>query len=105
MIRSDSRQHWSERHGDAVREAEALEIDEIREIGFTGGEPLLRQQRLLDLMKRVTDSGRSVTLVTNAFWAVTPSAAERVVSRLLAAGQWSPAEWCTTDLSERVPAT
>lgn len=66
--------------------SEALEIDEIREIGFTGGEPLLRQQRLLDLMKRVTDSGRSVTLVTNAFWAVTPSAAERVVSRLLAAG-------------------
>ena len=41
--------------------SEALEIDEIREIGFTGGEPLLRQQRLLDLMKRVTDSGRSVT--------------------------------------------
>lgn len=66
--------------------SQALALDEVREIGFTGGEPLLRRRRLLGLVGRVVGAGRSATVVTNGFWAVTPAAAARTVDELRGAG-------------------
>lgn len=48
---------------------------DVREIGFTGGEPLLRRARFLELVRRVTEAGLTATCVTNGFWAITPKAA------------------------------
>lgn len=48
---------------------------DVREVGFTGGEPLLRRERFLQLVRRVTDAGLTATCVTNGFWAITPKAA------------------------------
>ncbi|NQX11429.1 YydG family peptide radical SAM peptide maturase [Microbacteriaceae bacterium VKM Ac-2855] len=59
---------------------------EVREIGLTGGEPLIRKARTLEVMKRITDTGRAVTCVSNGFWAVTRKAADRVFAELEAAG-------------------
>lgn len=65
---------------------QSLGLPKVKEIGFTGGEPLLRKQRLLELMRRIVAAGRSTTLVTNGFWAVTPEIARRTVDELYAAG-------------------
>lgn len=66
--------------------ADVLTHFEVHEVGFTGGEPLLRKTRILNLIKRVTDSGRTATIVTNGFWGVTPRAAQKIVTDLLEAG-------------------
>jgi len=55
---------------------------DVREVGFTGGEPFLRRKRLLQLVRRVTDAGMTATCVTNGFWAITPKAAEKVFREL-----------------------
>jgi YydG family peptide modification radical SAM enzyme len=59
---------------------------EVRQIGLTGGEPFIRRARTVEVMKRITDSGRSVTCVSNGFWGVTRRATERVFAELEAAG-------------------
>lgn len=63
-----------------------LRHDEVREIGLTGGEPLLRRERTLSIIRRIAGSGRVVSCVSNGFWGVTPKAARTMFSRLEHAG-------------------
>lgn len=58
----------------------------VNEIGITGGEPLLRRDRVLDITKRVSDAGMKVNLTTNGFWAVSPSHAKVMFDNLERAG-------------------
>ena len=81
----DAEQHLTDDQVDNII-TEALQLPEVREIGFTGGELMLYRPRLLHLIQRVTSSGRSATLVTNGFWAVTPKMAAKVVDELFSAG-------------------
>ncbi|OKL46233.1 radical SAM protein [Boudabousia marimammalium] len=59
---------------------------DVYEVGFTGGEPLLRKQRIFDLIKTVSSAGKQTTLTTNGFWGVTESSAREVVEGLESAG-------------------
>lgn len=59
---------------------------DVREIGLTGGEPLLRPRRVLALIERASDAGMKTNLTTNGFWAVTPERASMMFTELEAAG-------------------
>lgn len=48
---------------------ESERIDEIKTIAFTGGEPFMEYDKLLDLVSYATSKGKRVTCVTNGFWA------------------------------------
>ncbi|WP_420367261.1 radical SAM protein [Curtobacterium sp. L1-20] len=63
-----------------------LDCPEVREIGLTGGEPLIRRRRTVQLIGRITAAGRGVSCVTNGFWGVTQRAADRVLSELEESG-------------------
>lgn len=63
-----------------------LNYESVREVGLTGGEPFPRRARTLEVMKRITDSGRTVTCVTNGFWGISLGAAERIFAELVAVG-------------------
>lgn len=68
-------------HVDAILD-DLLAQDDVTEISFTGGEPFLRRERLLELLTRVHRAGRRATCVTNGFWGVTPRAADAMLARL-----------------------
>lgn len=59
---------------------------DVREVGFTGGEPLLRADRVLSLIRRISDAGMRTNLTTNGFWAVTPEKATVMFENLEVAG-------------------
>jgi len=63
-----------------------LTQEEVHEIGLTGGEPLIRRRRTMQLIERITSAGKSVSCVTNGFWGVTQRAADRVLGELEEAG-------------------
>lgn len=65
---------------------ELLSEPNVREIGLTGGEPLIRRHRTMALIRRITESGRAASCVTNGFWGVTPRAADRVLAEFEQAG-------------------
>lgn len=48
---------------------ESKEIDEIKNIAFTGGEPFLAYDDLTDLILYATKAGKKANTVTNGFWA------------------------------------
>ncbi|WIJ46549.1 radical SAM protein [Curtobacterium citreum] len=58
---------------------ELLQEPNVREIGLTGGEPLIRRARTMSIIGKITASGRIASCVTNGFWGVTPRAADRVL--------------------------
>ncbi|WP_367651687.1 radical SAM protein [Curtobacterium sp. MCPF17_052] len=47
---------------------ELLREPNVREIGLTGGEPLIRRARTMSIIARITASGRVASCVTNGFW-------------------------------------
>ena len=65
---------------------DVLNNPDVREVGLTGGEPMIRRARTLAIMRRITASGRSVTCVTNGFWGITRRAADEVFRELEDAG-------------------
>lgn len=65
---------------------EAIIHPEVEIVSFTGGEALLRREFLLELIKRVTKSGKQTTLVSNGFWGVTPRIAFERLSELRDSG-------------------
>lgn len=63
-----------------------LAREEVHDIGLTGGEPLIRRRRTMDIIGRITAAGKNASCVTNGFWGVTRRAADRVLAELEAAG-------------------
>lgn len=65
-------------------------IDQIPEgiglIAFTGGEPFLLGANLADLVQRAAGRGATTRVVTSAYWAKTPKAANRRLQPLAEAG-------------------
>jgi len=58
----------------------------VRWVIFTGGEPFLHPDRLLDLARAVSESGRSASVVTNGEWALEWEQAERMLSEAWQSG-------------------
>jgi MoaA/NifB/PqqE/SkfB family radical SAM enzyme len=58
----------------------------VREVGLTGGEPLIRRSRTMSIIARVTASGRIAACVTNGFWGVSRRAADRALEEFEEAG-------------------
>jgi len=65
---------------------QAREIETVKWISLTGGEPFLLSRTLPRLVEHASTMGLSTECVTNCFWAVTPRAAERKLSGLRDAG-------------------
>ncbi len=55
-------------------------------IQFTGGEPMLRQDLVLELMAKARDAGVQSALTSNGFWGKKPDVAERLFDALREAG-------------------
>jgi organic radical activating enzyme len=53
---------------------------------FTGGEPMLREQTLLRLIRLATKNGLASAMTTNGFWGKTPAKARRTLASLKKAG-------------------
>ena len=53
---------------------------------FTGGEPMLFAKDVLAVIEHVSQFGSATRVVTNASWAATPRAADRMIKRLKNAG-------------------
>ena len=65
---------------------EAAGIPEIKKIGFTGGEAMLREELLLTCIRRTKQYGMQASLTTNGFWAATAEAARLRLENLCSAG-------------------
>ena len=61
-------------------------LNPLEVVIFTGGEPTLLGEELLEAIAYVDSLGISTRLVTNAFWAVTPGKASRMVNMLRESG-------------------
>lgn len=48
---------------------ESKEIEDIKTIAFTGGEPFLLYDELLELIKLTKEAGKKPNTITNGFWA------------------------------------
>ncbi|MCI9074839.1 MAG: radical SAM protein [Dorea sp.] len=65
---------------------EAAEIEEIRKIGFTGGEATLCADVLLEAIARTKQNGMKSSLTSNGVWGAGPGTAMEWLVRLKAAG-------------------
>jgi len=66
--------------------SQAAEIQSIRAVVFTGGEPLFNQDILLKSIRYAHDSGLMTRIVTSAFWANSEKRATTVLQTLAEAG-------------------
>lgn len=72
---------------DEVRQrVRALLASGVKAFQFTGGEPLLRQSLLLEVLEMARDAGAACAVFTNGFWGKKPEVAERTFDALRAAG-------------------
>lgn len=58
----------------------------VRSILLTGGEPMIREKIVFDLLKQAQQLGMMTSITTNGFWGKSPQKAEQTVARLKAAG-------------------
>ena len=65
---------------------EVREVPTARVVVFTGGEPTLRRNLLLEGIRLAKDGNLLTRVVTNGYWAVTPERAEAFVRHLRDAG-------------------
>lgn len=65
---------------------ESKDIEEIKTIAFTGGEPFLLYDDLLELVSKARNAGKRVNAITNAFWANTESIALEKLGALKSQG-------------------
>lgn len=49
-----------------------LSNDEIEVVSLTGGEALLRKDKVLEIIKLISSVGKKITLISNGYWAITP---------------------------------
>lgn len=59
---------------------------DVRQVSITGGEPMLRREEVVEIIKLCSSLGKEVTLITNGFWAIDPEVAERTVGELVSDG-------------------
>jgi organic radical activating enzyme len=72
---------------DAKRYIEdVLRLGEIRNVGLTGGEPLLRPEKVLELAQHAESHGLKSGISTNAFWGSPEEEASALVTGLKQAG-------------------
>lgn len=71
---------------DAQRAIDQAAAAAYKMVVFTGGEPLLYGRELYTLIGDATTRGLATRVVTNAFWAVTPVAAQTTVHKLVTVG-------------------
>lgn len=71
---------------DVRRRVKALVAAGVNAFQFTGGEPLLRQSLLLEVLELARDAGAACAVFTNGFWGKKPEVAERTFDALRAAG-------------------
>jgi hypothetical protein len=64
----------------------AMRDPRVDSIALTGGEALLNKKLVLKVLTVAKSCGKGASLVTNGFWAVTPSAARAAVEELWRAG-------------------
>lgn len=79
----------SARLSDEMAEAiidDAIAHPDVVEVGLTGGEPLLRREFALSLIRRGTEGGLRMTCVTNGYWGQTPAKADAMFTDLCDAG-------------------
>lgn len=60
--------------------------DDVKVVSLTGGEALLRKNKVLEIIQRLSLAGKETTLISNAFWATTEAVTERILSELKLAG-------------------
>ncbi|MCS4487943.1 YydG family radical SAM peptide epimerase [Streptococcus sciuri] len=60
--------------------------DEVKVVSLTGGEALLRKNKVLEIIQRLSSVGKEVTLISNGFWATSETTTERMLSELKLAG-------------------
>jgi hypothetical protein len=65
---------------------ELSDIEEVKLIVFTGGEPLLLKDQIVKTLQYASSQGIWTRVVTNAFWATTPSVACEMLKELTDAG-------------------
>ena len=65
---------------------EASEIDEIKRVGFTGGEAVLRGEFLIKAIVKVKEKGMKTSLTSNGFWGKTPEQAQKWLQQFKMAG-------------------
>ena len=58
----------------------------VRSLLLTGGEPMLREKVLLEMLREAKRLGMVTALASNGFWAKTPERARETVARLTEAG-------------------
>lgn len=63
-----------------------LSNKEIKVVSITGGEPLINKNRILDLIVKISDSGKEVTLITNGFWATSTRRTKKILQELVTSG-------------------
>ena len=69
-----------------LRSIEYLDRDTIKLVAFTGGEPFLLGDKLLDVVAKAHELGFRTRVVTSAFWAKTEQSAEAKLVALLRSG-------------------
>lgn len=60
--------------------------EDIRQVAITGGEPLLRYDEVIKIIKESSDAGKDVTLITNGFWAKDIDITNKVLKELIYCG-------------------
>ena len=60
--------------------------DDLRQVAITGGEPLLRYNEVIKIIKKSSEAGKDVTLITNGFWAKDIDIANEVLMELINCG-------------------
>ncbi|MHC5227694.1 radical SAM protein [Enterococcus sp. LJL99] len=78
---SKSSEHLSDEELDNLVEY-ILNNDEIEVVSLTGGEALLRKDKVLEIIKLISNVGKKVTLISNGYWAVTPQKTEMLLQDL-----------------------
>ena len=58
----------------------------VRSVLLTGGEPMLREEIVVEMLECARQLGMASALTSNGFWGKTPLRAERTIARLKAAG-------------------
>jgi hypothetical protein len=69
-----------------LRTLEHLDRDTIKLVAFTGGEPFLLGDKLVEVVGKAHELGFTTRVVTSAFWAKTEQSAQRRLAKLLSVG-------------------
>lgn len=66
--------------------AESKEIEDIKTISFTGGEPFLEYEKLYDLVSFSKECNKHTACITNAYWAKSYNTAYELLAQLKEVG-------------------